>query len=97
MNEAQLMYEEAQQLRQSTINMKAVEEEKAEGWLDIDIADIKPEYLMHQTYSVAIPSKPEKKMMGYKGEEATCLYYNSIGTLLATGGTNGTIKIWDVT
>lgn len=42
-----------------------------------------------------VPSRVEHKFHAHE-KEATCVKYNSSGSLLATGGADAIIKIWDI-
>merc|ERR1712238_413080 len=44
--------------------------------------------------SIVPPSEPEKIIHAHR-KEATCVRYNNTGTNIATGGSDGTVKIWN--
>lgn len=44
--------------------------------------------------SIVPPSEPEKIIQAHR-KEATCVRYDDAGTNIATGGSDGTVKIWN--
>lgn len=57
---------------------------------------IKPEYLIQSQYlEIKVPSKVEYRIAAHK-QEATCLTFNAMGDIMATGGADCLVKLWSV-
>ena len=90
MNDAAQLYEEAKELKKENILKKHNEFGMSESGLSfgIDLSAVNDNYFN-------VPSRTRHKIFAHS-KEATWLSYSSNGTGLATGGGDGSIKIWDV-
>ena len=90
MNDANQLYEEAKFMRKEGILSKHDESGISESGRDfgIDLSKLNENYFN-------VPSKTRHKLFAHS-KEAICLAYTTQGTAVATGGGDGTIKVWDV-
>lgn len=90
MNDAAQLYEEAKVMKQESILKKHSEFGMSESGLSygIDLSSLNDNYFN-------VPSRTRHKLFAHS-KEATCLSYSYTGNGLATGGGDGSIKIWDV-
>lgn len=75
-----------------------MEDEKVQfGGMDIDLQEfIKPEYLVsNPMHDISLPSTTERKIAAHK-RECTCLAFNPLGDVIATGGGDNLIKLWSM-
>jgi len=90
MNDANQLYEEASKIRQDSILQKNDEL----GFSDSSKPGLDLTSMISEGY-FKIPSKIRHNLFAHS-KEAMCLNYSCQGTNIATGGGDGTIKIWDV-
>jgi autophagy-related protein 16-1 len=90
MNDANQLYEEAKYMRKEGILSKHDETGISESGKNygIDLSKLNENYF-------SVPSKTRHKLFAH-AKEALCLAYSTQGTALATGGGDGTVRIWDV-
>ena len=90
MNDAAQLYEEAKVMKQESILKKHSEFGISESGFNfgMDLSSLNDNYFN-------VPSRTRHKLFAHS-KEAICLSYSSTGNGLATGGGDGSIKIWDV-
>ncbi len=70
---------------------------KSTGGIPLSLEESKSPYdaSIYYGYGDSVPRRVDHKFKAHE-KEATCLTFNYSGTLLATGGADNLIKIWDI-